>query len=135
MYSCSRRCFFELDDSNLTDAVIQAIWGDAENIDISLVQRILAIDTAEFRTRSLAYMESRIAACGLADDQVQALPWIVAYGQRLALDENDAKARELIEGLEGLGLDLPPLRSTLAMVFSKSAAASVRRLADELCAM
>jgi hypothetical protein len=134
LYSHQQRSFFERDDSSATatDALIQAIWGSTDGtFDATLIPRILAMDTSELRGRTLAYMEAQISCCTMLGDMVQLVPWLCAYAQRLAIDEDYLRARELLEALPSYGVgDVGILKATLAKFLVTSSSPMVRRLAE-----
>lgn len=134
IYSHARKLFFAAEGPRATDLIIQSIWGDHEpaSIDHQLISRILSLDTAELRSRSLAHIEAQIAARQLSGNMAEMISWLCAYAQRLAAEENWLKAREMVDQLPQLGVDVEEMRKTLAAYFVTSPSAMIRRLADEL---
>lgn len=140
LYSHDRRMFFDVEGPQTTDIILRSIWAEAEEaddaFDPTLIPQILATDTRELLSRTLAHIEAQIAASQLRGDTTRLVPWLCAYAQRLALEENYEKAAEIVSSLrlEQYGRESrEALQRTLAVYFATSASAMIRRLADELC--
>lgn len=143
LYSHDRRMFFEIEGPKATDLILKSVWGQSmgteeaeECFDPTLIPQILSADTTELRNRTVAHIEDQIAACQIIGDTTRLVPWICAYAQRLALDENYEKAMELIASLQLEQYDRDgrnALQHTLASYFATSPSSMIRRLADDLC--
>lgn len=136
IYSKARRCFFDVgnDGMKAADALLHYIWGpDSEIFDAGLIPKILACNTRELRDQTVAHLEAQIAACELMGDTVGMVPWLCAYAQRLAFDENVAKAEDFIHLLDSLRLEsFTGLCKTLAAYMAQSPSLMIRRIADDM---
>lgn len=113
IYSTRRRAFFQADGFQVPDALLQTVWGplDEETAILalgggegggpSLIPQILAADDRELRAKGLAHIEAQLAAAQLTGETARALPWLIAYARRIALEEAYERAREITSELLG----------------------------------
>lgn len=140
LYSTTHQSFFDLNWKSVNcQAIIKAIWGEQETIDVELLQSILGADLREFRQSSLGHIEAQIAALSLMilDPAIQAriLPWLLAYAQRLAAEECYPKAMELIEVIDEYSLPteiISQYKKLISIIFASSGSPLIRRLAESL---
>lgn len=116
IYSSARRAFFQADGFQVSDALLQAVWGSPLDEEASLslgggsgggpslIPHLLTADDRELRTRGLAHIEAQLAAAQLTGETARALPWLMAYARRVALEEAYERAREITSELIGEGV-------------------------------